>query len=90
MIPVLKNSAKENQSELTQLLRRAKAAQCLQGRGRVRDCWLAPGLSRRVGFAVQSVIAIVAIGFPIALVIAWAFELMPEGLKRAEEVIRKP
>ena len=39
---------------------------------------------------MQLVIAIVAIGFPIALVIAWAFELMPEGLKRTEEIIRKP
>src|SRR5207247_2481033 len=28
----------------------------------------------------------VALGFPIALVIAWAFELTPEGLKRAEDV----
>jgi phosphate/sulfate permease len=26
------------------------------------------------------------IGFPIALVIAWAFELTPQGLKRTEDV----
>ena len=26
--------------------------------------------------------SVVAIGFPIALVIAWAFELTPEGIKR--------
>jgi len=32
------------------------------------------------------VIVAVAIGFPIALIIAWAFELTPEGLKRTEEV----
>src|SRR3954454_17182572 len=31
-------------------------------------------------------IALVAAGFPIALVIAWAFELTPEGLKRTEDV----
>ena len=31
-------------------------------------------------------IAVVAAGFPIALVIAWAFELTPEGLKRTENV----
>src|SRR5947207_13306105 len=31
------------------------------------------------------VLAIV-IGFPIALVIAWAFELTPEGIKRTEDV----
>jgi hypothetical protein len=24
-------------------------------------------------------------GFPIALIIAWAFELTPEGLKRTED-----
>ena len=27
-----------------------------------------------------------SIGFPIALVIAWAFELTPEGIKRTEDV----
>ncbi|HEV3244023.1 MAG TPA: hypothetical protein VGZ31_06400 [Chthoniobacterales bacterium] len=37
-------------------------------------------------WVVRLVIALVAIGFPIALVIAWAFELTPEGLKRAEDV----
>ncbi len=30
-------------------------------------------------------VAIVALGFPIALIIAWAFELTPEGIKRTEE-----
>ena len=34
---------------------------------------------------VRLVIALVAIGFPIALVIAWAFELTPEGIKRTED-----
>src|SRR4051812_25407813 len=34
---------------------------------------------------VRLVIALVAIGFPIALVIAWAFELTPQGLKRTED-----
>ena len=37
-------------------------------------------------WVVRLVIALVAIGFPIALVIAWAFELTPEGLKRTEDV----
>jgi TolB-like protein/Tfp pilus assembly protein PilF len=32
------------------------------------------------------VIVLVAAGFPIALVIAWAFELTPEGIKRTEDV----
>src|SRR5450759_2489151 len=35
-------------------------------------------------WAVSLVIALVAIGFPIALVIAWAFEATPEGIKRAD------
>ena len=37
-------------------------------------------------WVVRLVIAVVAIGFPIALVIAWAFELTPEGIKRTEDV----
>jgi serine/threonine-protein kinase len=37
-------------------------------------------------WVVRMVIALVVIGFPIALVIAWAFELTPEGIKRAEDV----
>ncbi len=37
-------------------------------------------------WAVRLVIALVLIGFPIALIIAWAFELTPEGVKRTEEV----
>src|ERR1700739_2651063 len=36
-------------------------------------------------WVVRLVIVMVAIGFPIALVIAWAFELTPEGLKRTED-----
>ena len=37
-------------------------------------------------WVVRLVIALVAIGFPITLVIAWAFELTPQGIKRAEDV----
>ncbi len=37
-------------------------------------------------WAVRLVVLAIVIGFPIALVIAWAFELTPEGLKRAEDV----
>src|SRR6202011_4933260 len=37
-------------------------------------------------WVIRLVIALVAIGFPIALVIAWAFEMTPEGLKRTEDV----
>jgi TolB-like protein/Tfp pilus assembly protein PilF len=35
-------------------------------------------------WAVRLVILLVVIGFPIALILAWAFELTPEGLKRTE------
>jgi TolB-like protein len=37
-------------------------------------------------WVVRLVILLVAAGFPIALVIAWAFELTPEGIKRTEDV----
>src|SRR5215510_3716245 len=37
-------------------------------------------------WVVRLVIVAVAIGFPIALIIAWAFELTPEGIKRTEDV----
>src|SRR6059036_2297749 len=33
-------------------------------------------------WAIRLIILLVAIGFPIALVIAWAFESTPEGIKR--------
>jgi TolB-like protein/Flp pilus assembly protein TadD len=44
-------------------------------------------------WAIRLVIMLIVIGFPIALVIAWAFELTPEGLKRtefADELPKKP
>src|SRR5438477_8426450 len=37
-------------------------------------------------WAVRLAVLLVVIGFPIALVVAWAFELTPEGIKRAEDV----
>src|SRR5712691_3085598 len=37
-------------------------------------------------WVVRLMIVLVAVGFPIALVIAWAFELTPEGIKRTEDV----
>ena len=36
--------------------------------------------------AAKLVIAVVLLGFPIALVIAWAFEMTPEGMKRTEDI----
>jgi TolB-like protein/Tfp pilus assembly protein PilF len=35
---------------------------------------------------LKVVIVVLIIGFPVALIFAWAFELTPEGLKRTEEV----
>src|SRR5207237_604249 len=37
-------------------------------------------------WALRLIVLAIIIGFPIALVIAWAFELTPEGIKRAEDV----
>src|SRR5437867_11512721 len=37
-------------------------------------------------WAVRLVVLLLIIGFPIALVLAWAFEVTPEGIKRAEDV----
>jgi TolB-like protein/tetratricopeptide (TPR) repeat protein len=37
-------------------------------------------------WAVRLVVLLIAIGFPIALVLAWAFELTPQGIKREEDV----
>ena len=35
-------------------------------------------------WAVRLIVLLIVVGFPVALVIAWAFELTPEGLKRTE------
>ena len=44
-------------------------------------------------WTMKMFVAVTALGFPIALIIAWAFELTPEGLKRtefADELPKKP
>ena len=33
-----------------------------------------------------TVVVLILIGFPIALVIAWAFEMTPEGMKRTADL----
>jgi hypothetical protein len=35
-------------------------------------------------WVVRLVVLVLVLGFPVALIIAWAFELTPEGLKRTE------
>ncbi len=37
-------------------------------------------------WVIRLVIMLLAVGFPVALVIAWAFELTPEGIKRTDSV----
>ena len=71
---------------------RTKAPECLQGCGRLRSCRLAadaggqPDISifRNSDWVVRLVIVLLVIGFPVALIIAWAFEATSEGIKRTE------
>src|SRR4029453_16609733 len=37
-------------------------------------------------WGVRLVVLLLVIGFPVALILAWAFELTPEGIKRTENV----
>jgi TolB-like protein len=37
-------------------------------------------------WAVRVVVLLLILGFPVALVLAWAFELTPEGIKRTEDI----
>src|SRR5260370_40281600 len=41
-------------------------------------------------WAVRLVVLLLAIGFPVALILAWAFELTPEGIKRTESAEDMP
>jgi TolB-like protein/Flp pilus assembly protein TadD len=43
------------------------------------------GLPEIIG---KAVVALLVIGFPVALILAWAFELTPDGIKREHEVDR--
>ena len=37
-------------------------------------------------WAVRLVVLLLILGFPVALILAWPFELTPEGIKRTEDV----
>src|SRR5205823_2341977 len=40
---------------------------------------------------IRLLVVVIIIGFPIALIFAWAYEITPEGIKRAEDVdVDKP
>src|SRR5438105_11892475 len=41
-------------------------------------------------WVVQTLVVLVALGFPISLVLAWAFDTTPEGIKRTEVVDGMP
>ncbi|HZE12803.1 MAG TPA: FlgO family outer membrane protein, partial [Chthoniobacterales bacterium] len=38
-------------------------------------------------WVLQTLVAVAVLGFPVALVLAWVFEVTPEGIKRAEDVL---
>jgi TolB-like protein/Tfp pilus assembly protein PilF len=40
------------------------------------------------GWALKSVVVVLVLGLPVALLFAWAFELTPEGVKRERDVDR--
>jgi len=37
-------------------------------------------------WVIRLIVLLISIGFPIALFLAWAFEITPEGIKRTEDV----
>src|SRR4030095_13087057 len=37
-------------------------------------------------WAVRLIVLFIVIGFPVALILAWAFELTPEGIKRTDQI----
>ena len=39
------------------------------------------------GWVMKVFVSVIILGFPVALILAWAFELTPEGIKRAEDVL---
>src|SRR5947199_9021527 len=41
-------------------------------------------------WAIRLIILLLALGFPIALVLAWAFDITPQGVKRTEDLPETP
>ena len=37
-------------------------------------------------WAIRLIVLLIIVGFPVALILSWAFEITPEGVKRTEEV----
>ena len=40
------------------------------------------------GWVIKTVLLLLAIGFPLALIFAWAFELTSDGIKREKDIDR--
>src|ERR1700692_2997424 len=40
-------------------------------------------------WAVRLVVLLLILGFPVALILSWAFEITPEGIKRESEIAPK-
>jgi len=41
-------------------------------------------------WVVRLVIVLLVLGFPVALLLAWAFDLTPEGIKRTDDLVEAP
>ncbi len=41
-------------------------------------------------WTVRLVMVLLALGFPVALVLAWAFDITPKGVERTDDIARKP
>src|SRR4051812_23550181 len=39
---------------------------------------------------VRLVIVLVVVGFPVALLLSWAFDITPQGIKRTEDISHEP
>jgi len=37
-------------------------------------------------WAIRLIVLLIIVGFPVAVALAWAFEITPEGIKRTEDV----
>jgi len=70
----------------------------LQGRHRLRGRRLGSRSRDRTGFPVfdipnwiiRLIVLLIILGLPIALVLAWTFELTPQGIKRTETADAMP
>jgi hypothetical protein len=51
--------------------------------GLAADSFLAPG------WVMKMLISILMLGFPVALLMAWAYELTPQGLQRESNAIKE-